>query len=95
MIFRIFRFTDYNFGFIVDNRLIDSKENHDKSKKLSYKKTSFGLSSVKDRIEILNQNASHEKASFELLDRRFEGKKGCVAVLLLPKVKADIQEDGF
>ncbi len=69
--------------------------NHDKSKKLSYKKTSFGLSSVKDRIEILNQNASHEKASFELLDRRFEGKKGCVAVLLLPKVKADIQEDGF
>ena len=66
-----------------------------KSKKLSYKKTSFGLSSVKDRIEILNQTNSVSKASFELIDRKEMNEKGCIAILRLPKIKAESHDESW
>ena len=60
--------------------------NHTKEKKVSYKKTSFGISSVKDRIDILNQSNPDAQASFQLLDRKQFNEKGCISKLLLPKI---------
>lgn len=51
-----------------------------------YKKKSFGLASVKDRIRILNETHPGAVASFELEDRALSAEKGCRVVLRLPKI---------
>ena len=52
-----------------------------------YKKKSFGVSSIKDRIEILNSDYPDIQASFEIIDRATLGEKGCVSLLRLPKIE--------
>ena len=58
-----------------------------KVKTPGYKNKSFGLSSIKDRIEILNSDYPDMQASFEIIDRATLGEKGCVSLLRLPKIE--------
>jgi len=51
-----------------------------------YKKKSFGLSSIKERIDILNQADYDSVAKFELIDLSTQGQKGALAVLSLPLI---------
>lgn len=58
-------------------------------KKPSFKKSSFGLSSIKDRIEIINKNSTDANASFEIIDRIKDNEKGCISTLTLPKLEVE------
>ncbi len=51
-----------------------------------YKKKSFGLSSIKERIDILNQAGYDSIANFELIDLSAQGQRGTLAILSLPLI---------
>lgn len=58
----------------------------------SFKKKSFGIASVQERIQILNDKYPKSNASFTLVDRATQGAKGCIAILKLPII-IDARED--
>ena len=60
--------------------------------KPKYKKSSFGLASVRNRIELLNKSSLESHAAFSLVDRSSINEKGCIATLVLPIIKAEIKE---
>ena len=69
---------------VIDN---GSGLSNAKAETPGYKKKSFGVSSIKDRIEILNSDYPDIQASFEIIDRATLGEKGCVSLLRLPKIE--------
>ena len=52
----------------------------------SYKKQSFGIASIIDRIDILNQKGYSSKADFKLVDLNNQGIRGCISILKLPVI---------
>ena len=52
----------------------------------TYKKKSFGLSSIKERIDILNQADYGSTGRFEIIDLSTRGQKGTLAILTLPLI---------
>jgi anti-sigma regulatory factor (Ser/Thr protein kinase) len=57
----------------------------------SVKRQSIALKAIRDRVELINQVAKEEVASFELKDKREEGSHGTEAILRLP-VQLEVEQ---